>query len=198
MKMFTYNTKKIYFYIPLLLISDVYADQSSFEKTMGNLNKEFRTFQITRKLTKNEKVSAFKFEYPVQGLETDSKQNLRGVTIYVNEDGRIYFVKPMTVENPLPDQKAVNAVINASEKISESLIRFNFSKMDDSQKFGLVSKFASAILARNNGVNVNFELTEEQRIQLNKLFGSKLKIPVQADMILIENFSKEVIQFTPY
>jgi hypothetical protein len=196
--MFTYNTKKIYFYIPLLLISDVYADQSSFEKTMGNLNKEFRTFQITRKLTKNEKVSAFKFEYPVQGLETDSKQNLRGVTIYVNEDGRIYFVKPMTVENPLPDQKAVNSVINASEKISESLIRFNFSKMDDSQKFGLVSKFASAILARNNGVNVNFELTEEQRIQVNKLFGSKLKIPEKADMILIEKFSKEVIQFTPY
>jgi hypothetical protein len=189
---------KIFFSLMFILSSNSNADENAFDRTIRTLNKEFRTYQVTRKLTSDEKIAAFKFEYPIQGLETDSRQNLRGVTVYIHESGRIVFVKPIAVENPLPDQKVINKVINSSENISEALMRYNFSKLGDVQKFGLLNKFATAILARHSNTKLNFDLTKEQIIEVNKLFESKVKVPDQPDIKLIEKFSREVIQFALY
>lgn len=193
-----FRIKKLFVFSILILNSNVNADESAFDKTMGSLNKEFRLFQIARKLTTNEKVSAFQFEYPNQGLETDSRQNLRGVTIYINENGRILFVKPLAVKNPLPDQKNVNDAITSSEKISELLVRYNFSKLGEIQKFGLLSKVATAILVRSSRTVVNFDLTDDQKVEVSKLFESKIKIPERQDIVGIEEFFKEVIRYSLY
>ena len=199
-----YHIKAIVLSVFLGTIFHASADSEAFGITVGMLNKGFRTFIISRDAANNNKISILKYKFPPQGLESDSKQNMLGVAFFVEEDGKIVSIQPMVVQRPLPDQKAVNLSIDSGEKASDFFLRSGLEKLNEIQTYGLLSKWAVAVLSRKNEVRINLDLKNEQKIKILRLFNDKVKIPdlsaineVAADKS-VEIFAKDIIRYSPY
>jgi hypothetical protein len=81
---------------------------------------------------------------------------------------------------------------------------YRFDDLNEIQAYGLLSKWAIAVLARNSLTKVNFELTEPQIKRINRLFEGKLKVPETKATndpeltTIVEEYAKKIIQFSPY
>ena len=189
-----------------LLTSQVANSEGAdkFGKTIEMLNKGFKSFVISRENTNRKGVTALVYEFPPQGLESDSKQNLIGVTFFIAENGDIVSIKPEMKKLILPDQKAVTIAVNSGESFSKFLAKNGLEDLQELQAYGLLSKWAVAVLARNDGVRVKFDIDEKLRDKINKLFKGEINIPLvpasgaRADDGDIERFAKDVIRYSPY
>ncbi|GAA5116529.1 hypothetical protein GCM10023212_03320 [Luteolibacter yonseiensis] len=147
----------------------------------------------------------WKYEVGPQGFEADSKQNFRGVVFVVKESGEIIAIKSILPKQSLPDQHVLNVAVDSQEKISELLTRSGFEKMDELQAYGLLSKLATAILARRDNTVVNFDISDSQKGKIEALFERKIRIPAPtaADNSgingkEIDDFAKAVIRYSLY
>lgn len=177
------------------------CQEINLENTFRKLNFEFKTFRISRAKTKLDGVELFKYEFPLQGLETDSKQNLTGVSFYIDDEGHIVLVRPICVKRTLPDQSVMNEEINSGNKASEIFSKFDFENLGEIQIFGFLHKWSVSVLSRKDGVTPNLNLNDEQKSRINGLFNGQLRLPDleldndKENVQKIEKFAKKVLQF---
>ena len=134
-------------------------------------------------------------------MEGYSKQNVLGVTIAVQQDGRIILVKPIKFKTILPSQCDVNSDIDSGIKASEFFSKYSITQLEVVQIYGLLSRWAIAIISRKDSVTLNFDPTNEQSAAINGIFKGKLKAPdlvtldEQERIKKVENFAREIIRF---
>lgn len=196
-----YHTKLIVFTLIAASVARVSADSEEFGKTVGMLNGQFGGGVMNRKATKVEAISALEYEFGSIDLESYSKQNILGITIAVQQDGRIVLVKPTIFKSVLPLQKTVNSELDSAVKTSEFFSTHSLVQLEEMQAYGLLSRWAIAVLARRDGVPLNFELLDEQKAVINKLFKGSLTVPdvtlldQLAKIKKIENYAKDIVRF---
>ena len=203
-KIMQYHTKVILAIVLLTSQAGTSEGTDKFGKTIEMLNKGFKTFVISRENTNKKEITALVYMFPPQGLESDSKQNLIGVTFFIAENGDIVSIKPDVAKHILPDQKEVSIAINSGVSFSEFLAKNGLEDLRGIQAYGLLTKWAVAVLARNDGVRLKFNMDDKLRDNINKLFKGEINIPLvpacgaRTDDMEIERFAKDVIRYSPY
>jgi hypothetical protein len=198
------HSKPVYLGLFLFCSFSMRGHSEGLEKTIGMLNSEFKNFRISRHITSKESIEAFKYEFPLQGLESDSKQNLTGVIFYLKKSGEIVLIQPSVVKYLLPDQKAVNDAVNSNQKASEFFTNHQIENLSDIQVYGLLSKWASAVLSRKDEAIPDLDLTKAQNEKILNALNRRIKLPLlndektQGNVVKIERFAKEVLQLELY
>lgn len=197
-------TEKI---LSILLISSchLFGESDPADKTLGMLNKTFKGYAISNGETKVPDVTITNYEFPVQGFEADSRQNIRGVAFAIRKNGEIMAVVPISPHRILPDQHPINVAIDSGETVSKILTENDFEKLDQFQAYGLLSKAAIAILVRAENATVKLELSDSQKVGIESLFESKIKVPTlipsdgdEANLKKIQVFAKAIIKYYLY
>lgn len=188
----------------LFFSSVLHGQSESQEKTIGILNKSFRTFLVSREHANIDGIDQFNYEFPLQGLETDSKQHLKGIAFYLDKKGKIVLARPISSPALLPDQKTLNSAINSGESASKIFSVYKIEDLNEIQTYGLLSKWAIAVLARDRSIKVSMNLSVSQKNKINKLFDGNLKITETESIseleiiAMAEDYAKKIIQYSPY
>jgi hypothetical protein len=178
-------------------------DSPEFEKTIGMINKQFKGYSISRKATKDPCISMLMYESGPFDLDSISKANLLGVIFLIKDSGEILSIIPATYKSSLPSQKIVNFEVDSSVKTSEFFEKHDLDELNELQSYGLLSRWAIAILARDEEKSITFQLSEDQRVKINRLFKGLIEIPKnevapgKEKDEKIEKFAKDIIKFSP-
>jgi hypothetical protein len=161
----------------LSIVLPVGADQRD---VAGELSEEFKGYSISLIEGQNLGAKAFLYEFPNNTLEVLSRQNLLGVIVIFDKDGSIKSVRPKSIEVRIPDQGFVNKFIDGGKSMTDLLKVSEFEKMDPIQMFGLLTKWATAVLSASNDVAFNLELEEDYRKIVVRLLSGNMEWPENA------------------
>lgn len=198
------HSKTVHLGLFLFCSFSIRGNSEGLDQTIGMINSGFKTFRISRHITSKDSIEAFKYEFPLQGLESDAKQNLTGITFFLKESGEIVSIQPIVAKHLLPDQKVVNDAINSNQEASEFFTNHQLENLSDIQVYGLLSKWAAAVLSRKEGSIPDLNLTKTQSEKIFKSLSGRLQLPLlddkktQENVERIERFAKEVLQLEIY
>lgn len=176
-------------------------DPAVLSGVFGRLNTDFKGFISSLEAQDKKGNVVYKFAPPPEGIESDSKQYIHGVFIMIDAKGAIERVKPVLSPFRLPDQKTVNDSVDSGVGLGKYLEKYEIEKVGDVDVYGLLNKWATAVLVRKNAALPKLDLSPKQLEIMEALFKGTVKIPSGKDseaVDKIENFAKEVIRYSPY
>ena len=173
---------------------------SEVENTMSRIRNEFGDFSFMKKKTKVPDITAVYLETTDCDLEVLSRQYFGGIIILVRDDGEITNVAPMTQKMHLPDQSQISNLVDREMSASAILDHFKYREMPAVVFYGLLSKWACAVLSSKEDVKLSCNFSDEQLIFIERVFDKTIKIPntkapQSVARIDIMRFAREIVRY---